>query len=492
MTQVENRAVGITLMGLGPGDPKYLTLEALAWLKSIKVLYLRTSQHPTVLHLPEHLELISFDELYEKHEGFEAVYEEIIDRVLSLGRASGGITYAVPGHPFVAEATCPEILRRAKTEDIPVRVIDGLSFLEPTFRALSLDPFPELVLADALSMAGSQTPQTPPSSPVLIAQIYSRMVASDVKLTLMTTYPDDHPVKLVHGAGTDKEVVEDLPLYAVDHSEHLGLLSALFVPPLSPYTSFESFQEIIAKLRAPDGCPWDREQTHESLRPFLLEEAYETLDALDRQDMRGLEEELGDLLLQILLHAQIANEEGDFNIHHVLDGIGSKLVRRHPHVFADKKVSGVSGVLHNWEEIKAEERKDNGDKAMKGLLDGVPKALPALSQAGEIIERTRRVGFDHLISKGDPVYLINQIDNLVTAEAKAKLLEELLLGLSSLAYQNELDAESLLREALARFREQFGIMEASAIRRGESLVNLSKERKEGLWAQAGKAMRKEE
>jgi tetrapyrrole methylase family protein/MazG family protein len=492
MTQVENRAVGITLMGLGPGDPKYLTLEALAWLKSIKVLYLRTSQHPTVLHLPEHLELISFDELYEKHESFEAVYEEIIDRVLSLGRASGGITYAVPGHPFVAEATCPEILRRAKTEDIPVRVIDGLSFLEPTFRALSLDPFPELVLADALSMAGSQTPQTPPSSPVLIAQIYSRMVASDVKLTLMATYPDDHPVKLVHGAGTDKEVVEDLPLYAVDHSEHLGLLSALFVPPLSPYTSFESFQEIIAKLRAPDGCPWDREQTHESLRPFLLEEAYETLDALDRQDMRGLEEELGDLLLQILLHAQIANEEGDFNIHHVLDGIGSKLVRRHPHVFADKKVSGVSGVLHNWEEIKAEERKDNGDKAMKGLLDGVPKALPALSQAGEIIERTRRIGFDHLISKGDPVYLINQIDNLVTAEAKAKLLEELLLGLSSLAYQNELDAESLLREALARFREQFGIMEASAIRRGESLVNLSKERKEGLWAQAGKAMRKEE
>lgn len=491
MTQVENRAVGITLMGLGPGDPKYLTLEALAWLKSIKVLYLRTSQHPTVLHLPEHLELISFDELYEKHEGFEAVYEEIIDRVLSLGRASGGITYAVPGHPFVAEATCPEILRRAKTEDIPVRVIDGLSFLEPTFRALSLDPFPELVLADALSMAGSQTPQTPPSSPVLIAQIYSRMVASDVKLTLMTTYPDDHPVRLVHGAGTDKEVVEDLPLYAVDHSEHLGLLSALFVPPLSPYTSFESFQEIIAKLRAPDGCPWDREQTHESLRPFLLEEAYETLDALDRQDMRGLEEELGDLLLQILLHAQIANEEGDFNIHHVLDGIGSKLVRRHPHVFADKKVSGVSGVLHNWEEIKAEERKDNGDKALKGLLDGVPKALPALSQAGEIIERTRRVGFDHLISKGDPFYLINQIDNLVTAEAKAKLLEELLLGLSSLAYQNQLDAESLLREALARFRDQFGIMEASAINSGENLVNLSKEQKEGLWAQAGKAMREE-
>ncbi|MDT8381901.1 MAG: nucleoside triphosphate pyrophosphohydrolase [Brevefilum sp.] len=492
MTQVENRATGITLIGLGPGDPKYLTLEALAWLKQIKVLYLRTSQHPTVAHLPEHLELISFDDLYEKHEGFEEVYEEIIDRMLSLGKVSGGITYAVPGHPFVAEATCPEIFRRAKIEDIPVRVIEGLSFLGPTFKALALDPFPDLVLADALSMGISQTPQTPPSSPVLIAQIYSRLVASDVKLTLMTTYPDDHPVRLVHGAGTDKELVEDLPLYAIDHSEHLGLLSALFVPPLSPYTSFESFQEIIAKLRAPDGCPWDREQTHESLRPFLLEETYETLDALDRQDMRDLKEELGDLLLQILLHAQIANEEGDFNIHHVLDGIGSKLVRRHPHVFADKKVSGVSGVLHNWEEIKAEERKDNGDEAKKGLLDGVPKALPALTQAGEIIKRTRRVGFDYLHNKADPAYLIEQINQFGTAEEKDKFLEDLLLGFSALAYKHEMDAESLLREALARFREQFGIMEASAIKRGESLVNLSKERKEGLWSQAGKAMRKEE
>lgn len=491
MTQVEHQTTGITLMGLGPGDPKNLTIEALTWLKSIKVLYLRTSQHPTVAHLPEHLELISFDELYEKHEGFEEVYEEIIDRVLDLGRAPGGITYAVPGHPFVAEATCPEIYRRAKLEAIPVRLIDGLSFLEPTFRALELDPFPNLVLSDAINMAGSQTPQTPPSSPVLIAQIYSRMVASDVKLTLMNTYPDDHPVRLVHSAGTDKELVEDLPLYAVDHSEHLGLLSALFVPPLSPYTSFESFQEIIAKLRAPDGCPWDREQTHESLRPFLLEEAYETLDALDRQDMQDLEEELGDLLLQILLHAQIANEEGDFNIHHVLDGIGSKLVRRHPHVFANKKVSGVSGVLHNWEEIKSEERKDNGDNGKKGLLDGVPKALPALSQAGEIIERTRRVGFDHLILKGDPAYLIKQIDNFLTNEEKDKFLAELLLGLSALAYKHEMDAESLLREALARFREQFGIMEASAMKSGETLVNLSKEQKEDLWAQAGKEMREE-
>ena len=489
MAMVENQAQGITLLGLGPGDPKSLTVEALERLKSVNVLYLRTFQHPIVDHLPSYLELISFDDLYEKHERFNDVYQEIVESILVLGKTPGGVTYAVPGHPFVAEATCPEIYRRAKLEGIPVRVIDGLSFLEPTFRALELDPFPNLLLADALSISTAQTPQTSPSAPVLIAQIYSRLVASEVKLTLMNVYPDDHPVRLVHGAGTDQEMVEDLLLYEIDHSEHLGLLSALFVPPLSPYTSFESFQEIIAKLRAPDGCPWDREQTHASLRPFLLEEAYETLDALDRQNMRDLQEELGDLLLQILLHAQIANEEGDFNIHDVLEGIGAKLVRRHPHVFADVKVGGVSGVLHNWEKIKAEERRENGDTGKKGLLDGVPKALPALSQAGEIIERVGRVGFEYLIAKGDPAYLCELINKFDVAEDKDKFLEEFLLGISALAYHHEMDAESILRTALTSFKRQFGLMEAAALAHGDSLVNLSEGEKETLWHKAGEEMR---
>jgi len=484
---------GITLLGLGPGAPESLTREAWEWLKNIDVLYLRTRHHPTVNFLPNKLTLISFDDIYEAHDSFEGVYGTIIEQVISLGRSSEGVTYAVPGHPFVAEATCPEIYQRAKGAGISVRVIDGLSFLEPTFRALGVDPFPDLVCADAMRIASAETPQFPPSSPALIAQIYSRMVASDVKLTLMNIYPDDHPVRLIHGAGTEGELIEDLPLFEIDHSKHLGLLSSLFVPPLSPYKSFESFQEIIAKLRAPDGCPWDREQTHESLRPFLLEEAYEALDALDRQDMTDLQEELGDLLLQILLHAQIANEEGDFNIHHVMEGIGRKLVRRHPHVFSDVEVNDVSGVKRKWEQIKAEERQQNGRTGKKGLLDGVPKALPALSQAGEIIERAGRVGFDAVLLKGDPTYLSQLIEKFEIAKNKEKenLLAELLLGLSALAYQHDLDAESVFRQALTRFRRQFGLMEKDTLARGEDLASLSKEQKQALWDKAGREMREE-
>jgi len=477
---------GIILMGLGPGDPGLLTREALAWLEQINTLVLRTKQHPTVEALPDHLELVSFDEVYEAFESFEEVYETIISRVLEMGRKPDGVTYAVPGHPFVAEATCPEILKRAEGEGIPVKVIHGLSFLEPTFRALGIDPFPNLIMIDAMQVGISQTPGFPPSSPALVAQIYSREVASEVKLTLMAAYPDDHPVTLVHGAGTESEVIEDLPLHAIDKSPHLGLLSSLYIYPLAETSSFESFQEIIAKLRAPGGCPWDREQTHLSLRPFLLEETYEALDALDREDMTDLEEELGDLLLQIVLHAQIATEDGDFNIHQVIDGVGQKLIRRHPHVFSEVKVSGVSGVIRNWEAIKAEERGENGTSTKEGLLDGVPRALPALSQAQEIIERVGRVNFSLLLEQGTPEIMRQKLEDLEAADEIESMdtIGELLLATVALAYRNEVDAESALRERLRRFRKRFKHMEASAADAGKPLGLLSPEQQQQLWGQS--------
>ena len=399
MTNNEGKGfrTGITLLGLGPGDPASLTRRTWSWLEGIDILYLRTAHHPSVSHLPAHLVIESFDPFYERYDDFESVYEAIVEKILHLGMNTR-VTYGVPGHPFVAEATCPEIARRANQVGIPVQVIDGLSFLEPTWRALGVDPFPNTSLADALEIAMRQTPGFPPSSPALIAQIYDRDVAAAVKLTLMTAYPDEHPVFLVHGAGTDAEIVEELPLHEIDKSPHIRLLSSLYVPPLSPQASFEAFQEVIARLRAPDGCPWDREQTHLTLRPFLLEEAYETLDALDREDMVDLEEELGDLLLQILLHAQIAEEQGHFNIHHVIEGIANKLIRRHPHVFSGRAVDGVQGVIRSWEEIKAEERQAHEVGEKSGILDGVPTALPALLQAEHIIERVSRVGFQGLSS----------------------------------------------------------------------------------------------
>lgn len=482
---------GIVLLGLGPGDPAQLTMQAWQWLQSIPEVYVRTRQHPTLAGLPETLQVHSFDELYESSERFEDVYEAIIRRVLELGQRPEGVTYAVPGHPFIAEATGPEIARRAKALGLPVRVIEGLSFLEPTCAALGIDPFPHTALVDGLDLANLHTPPFPPDQPALIGQVYSREVAADVKLTLNAVYPDTHPVRLVHAAGTDEELVEDLQLYEIDRSEHIGLLTSLYLPPLAAETSVEGFQEIVAHLRAPDGCPWDREQTQQTLGPYLLEETYEALSALESEDMPSFREELGDLLLLILMLSQIASEEGEFAFADVVKSIHHKIVYRHPHVFGEVQVEGTSGVLKNWENLKAAERKAKGkdnDKP-KGMLDELPKALPALMQAQEYQDRAAHVGFDWPDVQGVIDKVMEEWDEVAAAqdaEEREKELGDLLFSVVNLVRWYKVDAESLLRKANQRFKQRFAHIEQTAQREGRKLTDLSLDEMETLWQEAKK------
>jgi tetrapyrrole methylase family protein/MazG family protein len=482
----------IILLGLGPGDASMLTIKAQQVLESTPEIYLRTIQHPTVAGLPASLQIHSFDELYDQLPSFDDVYAHIIDKVLELGRRPQGVVYAVPGHPYVAEATCPEIAHRAQQEGLAVQIIDGLSFIEPTLTALGVDPLPHLAIVDALVLATAHVPPFPPDTPALIAQIHSKAIANQVKLTLMETYPDEHPVRLVHAAGTPQVDVEEIPLHAIDQSQFIGLLTSLYLPPLEKGTSFEAFQEIIAHLRAPNGCPWDREQTHQTLRANLLEETYETLAALDADDPAHMREELGDLLLQITLHAQIANEYGEFNISQVLKGIYDKIIRRHPHVFGDWKVDGVENVLQNWEKLKAAERselhKENGGTE-KGLLDGVALALPAISQAEEIQRRAARVGFDWPDTRGVVDKINEECHELLIAEDMASRsgeLGDLLFAVVNLARHYDIDAESALRETNTRFRKRFAHIEQVARTQGKTVNDLSLDEMENYWQEAKK------
>ncbi len=303
---------GITILGLGPGNPFQITREAWEVITNADEIWLRTRQHPTISAFPGTLHVEAFDYLYEVGESFETVYANIVNKILDLGTREQGVIYAVPGDPFIAETTGPEIARRARSAGIELRIVNGVSFVEPAFSALGLDPFPQITLVDALELSQRQVPPFPVDKPVLVAQIYSRLVAAEVKATLNTVYPDDHKVTLVHSAGTEFEMLEDISLYEIDRSNHIGLLSLLYIPAMEQGTSFEAFQEVVALLRAPGGCPWDQEQTHQSLRSHLLEEAYETLAALDSDDPLQMAEEFGDLLLQIVLNAQIGSEEVDF------------------------------------------------------------------------------------------------------------------------------------------------------------------------------------
>lgn len=351
-----------------------------------------------------------------------------------------------------------------------------------TFDSLHISPPPKLTLLEALTLSSAHVPPYPPDIPVLLVGVESHELALHLRTVLLTAYPKDHMVFLVEGTKIKEERLLDVG------NDDFSESSCLYIPPLGEGTSFESFAEIIAHLRAPNGCPWDREQTHETLRKHLLEESYETIAAIDSGDFSSMREEFGDLLLQVVLQAQIANEEGHFNVNQVIQGIHSKIVRRHPHVFGDLKLEGVDGVLANWEKLKESERKNNG-QGEKGLLDGVPIALPALSQAQEYQDRAARVGFDWPEINGVLDKVKEETEEIKNAESDFELASEigdLFFALVNLARWKNVDAESALRDTNKRFKQRFAYVEQSAKKHGKSLSNMTLNEMDVLWNESKK------
>jgi tetrapyrrole methylase family protein/MazG family protein len=473
----------IIILGLGPGDPDLLTVRAADILERADEIYLRTADHPTVQGLPKGLVVHAFDWIYEEEDHYKDVYQRIAEEVIAQARSGSIVIYAVPGDPFIAEDTPALIVTKARQSDIPVEVIPGVSFLEPSFAALRTDPLPQVTVVDALELISTYYPSFPPDQPALIAQLYSTQIASDLKLTLMAVYPDEHPVTLVHQAGTQELSLENIPLYQLDRSPHIGNRTVLYLPPLEPGSSLESFLELIAHLRSPEGCPWDREQDHQSLRPNLLEETYEALEAIDKDDPVAMQEELGDLLLQIVLHAQIASEYGEFTMSDVIRDIYTKLIQRHPHVFDDLEMEEASTVIKNWEAIKARERQENGD-VDKGVLDGVPGSLPALTQAETYQKRAARVGFDWEELESVLAKIPEEIGELRESQDKSSQAHEigdLLFSVVNIARWLGIDAESSLRAANQRFKDRFTYVEKEARARGRELSEMSLDEMDSYW-----------
>ena len=348
------------------------------------------------------------------------------------------------------------------------------------FDTLGITPPSRLILLESRTLASVHVPPFPPDMPVLLMNISSRDLAAHLKDVLLTTYPAEYVVYVVE-SGLKKEEKLD----RVDE-RWVSETSCWFVPSLEAGTSFESFAEIVAHLRAPNGCPWDREQTHESLRKHLLEESYEAIAAIDSGDFADMREEFGDLLLQVVLQSQIAHEEGQFNVNQVVQGIHSKIVRRHPHVFGDLKLEGVDGVLANWEKLKETERENSGQKE-KGLLDGVPVALPALSQAQEYQDRAARVGFDWPEMDGVLDKIKEEIEEIKNAETDFELASEigdLFFVLVNFARWKKVDAESALRGTNRKFKERFAYVEQGAKKQRRSITELTLDEMESLWQEA--------
>ena len=348
-----------------------------------------------------------------------------------------------------------------------------------TFEVLAISPPSKLILLDAQTLSTAHVPPYPPDMPALVTNVDSRELALHLKNVLLTTYPGEHVVFIAREGNKKEERLIDFG------NDELSNIFSLYVPALGEGTSLESFAEIVAHLRAPNGCPWDREQTHESLRKHLLEESYEAISAIDSGNFDDMREEFGDLLLQVVLQSQIANEERQFNINQVIQGIHSKIVRRHPHVFGDLELDGVQGVLANWEKLKEKERGEK--KEERGLLDGVPLALPALSQAQEYQDRAARVGFDWTDVEGVLDKVREEIEEIKNAETNFELASEigdLFFALVNVARWKHVDAESALRGTNIKFKKRFAYVEQGAKRQERKLSELTLEEMDHLWNEA--------
>ncbi|MFK9094957.1 nucleoside triphosphate pyrophosphohydrolase [Bacillus salipaludis] len=384
----------IEILGLGAGDLEQLPIGVYKkLLRAGGSIFLRTKEHPVVGDLEkEGLTYTSFDAVYEKHEQFDAVYEEIA-RTLLQQAENGPIVYAVPGHPLVAERTVQLLIDYAQEEAVEIIIGGGQSFIDPIFAALKIDPIEGFQLLDGTALTSSQLQI---EQHIFISQVYDQFVASNVKLTLMEKLPDDYEVYIVTAAGSSQEVIEKVLLYELDRNVAINNLTSVYIPPVKEeqilLKNFSKLRDIIAELRGPNGCPWDKEQTHESLKKYLIEETYEVIEAIQQDDIDHLIEELGDVLLQVMLHAQIGEDDGYFSIDDIIEVLSAKMIRRHPHVFGTGQAANAEEVVQNWQEIKQQEK--GGLAAPSSLLEGVSKAQPNLLRAYELQKRAAKVGFD--------------------------------------------------------------------------------------------------
>ncbi len=515
-------AAEIVILGLGPGRWEDVTLEAQSALERAvaagQIVYFRTLRHPTVEAIRARypgLAARSFDALYEQSATWESLYAEMARQVCAAADEQPGaqVIYAVPGHPLVGERSAPLVQRLAAARGITTRLVAGLSFLEPVCAALGIDLMDGLQVLDATELAGIGSERMAatviPTRPALVAQVYNRRLASGVKLALGELYPDDWEVRLVRAAGVpDVEAVVSLKLYELDRGEHADHLTCVYLPPLDPLTPLrapETLRYITQRLRAPDGCPWDRKQTHHSLKRYVLEEAYEVADVLDEigptplpdaftpetvspELGQKLANELGDLLLQVYLHAEVGRQEGLFTLGDVLEEVNAKLIRRHPHVFGDVEVRDAEHVLRNWEEIKIRERRESGeDVKAESLLRGIPVNTPALAYAQELQKKAMKTGFewpqvaDILAKVTEEAREVSAAIESGDIEHQAEELGDLFFSLVGLARRLHVDAEETLRAANKKFQRRFEAMEARVRAQGRAFELLSREELLALW-----------
>lgn len=517
----------ITIVGLGPGAVGNLSLETMSFLQNCKQVILRTAVHPTVAELEKQgVKYSSCDDLYEQGASFEDVYDNVAARVLAAAK-KGDVVYAVPGSPLVAEKTVVLLRQLAKEQGIKLVIKPSMSFLDLAYVELGIDPIAGLRIIDAQDF-GAITDAG--EYPLMITQVYSQLVAGDLKIALMENLADDYEIYFLRNLGLPDEECRPIKLFELDRQEHIDHLTSVYVPPLAEDSEndggimtfseddednlvvtdeaddseelvatdgfddvdIQPLVDVLRTLREPGGCPWDREQTHASIRSNMIEEVYEYLEAVDDDDTEGMREELGDVLMQIVFHARMAEEAGRFDLQEVIDEVVDKLIRRHPHVFGETHVDNSDDVLRNWEAIKKLEKTER-----KHILDGVSQGLPALLRAYKMQGKAAKVGFDWPDSVGVWNKVQEELAELQEAlaggnrEAAEAELGDVLFAVVNYARHFKIEPETALNGTNNRFAKRFGHVEACVAASGKSWTDFTLDELDRFWNEAKQAEKRD-
>lgn len=459
--------------------PQTMTRAAWDAILHADTLYLQTSEHPSATPvLDAGLIFTTMDDLYETADDFDELNEAIAARLVS----TGDCVYAVMGDGCFAQL--PAIEKAAKKHGFRVDILPGVSYAKAAFPKLQ----------DAQIYTARTFPRrVDPDMPLCIQELDNPIIAGEIKLTLSEIYPDEWPVTLATMQKDGHYSYRTFPLSELDRKRKLFAGSVLYVKP----ASFEErtrygYYDLVAvmhRLRAPGGCPWDREQTHESLKADLIEECYELNDAIDEQDDAHIIEELGDVLMDVVFHSVIADEQGRFNETDVADGIVKKMIYRHPHVFGSEKAENSADVLKRWDELK---QKEKNQKTQKEVLCAVPKRFPALMRSAKVQKRAGKVGFDWNNASEALPKVYEELEELKAAmDGSGNLSEEagdLLFAAVNVIRLLGLDPEQLLHDASDKFISRFGRMEELAKADGFELSELSLAEQDVYWEKAKKSL----
>ena len=471
----------IQIIGLGAGGEDDLTVKAQKALTERIPTFVRTDRHPIVNELKKNIDIASFDDYFEKYETFNEVYGNIVNTLIEQSKQYGKINYCTAGSPYYGDIVTKKLINEYKNK-INTIIIDGMSFLDKCLKLSGYADYNNIKILDCLE---ADEFSFDVNSFNIITQVYDLESASRLKVKLMEIYPEDVNSLIIDVLG---ENVKKVPLFMLDQEKNYGFSTYFCILPIeiskNRVYNVDNLLRIVKLLRSPDGCPWDKKQTHHSIRQHVIEEAYEVVDAIDNDDVDNLVEELGDLLFQVVFHAELGSEEGYFNFSDVVTDVCKKMYFRHPHVFGDVKANDVEEALTSWENSKLKEKNLT---SYTDNLKNVPKALSTLSKSFKIQKRAADVGFDWHDSEGAIMKIKEELFEFIEEYNKGNIenMEEefgdLLFALVNFARFEKINPDIALNKTINKFIDRFEYIEKNSTK---DLKQMTLKEMDELWEES--------